>query len=329
MTTKAKVVLTDYVWEALDVEHEILGDLADIVPLQVTDPERFFPEAEDCDALLNTYAGPITAEIMARMPKCRLIARYGIGVDTIDLDAATEAGIIVTNNPTYCIEEVAEHTIAMLLATARKVAFYDRLVRQGRWEVPPGKPMFRLAESTIGLVGYGNIARRVAKAAAGLQMRVLFSDPFVESGQFDTPGEKIELPELLRESDFVCIHAPLLPQTRHMIGADAFAQMKDTAVLINCSRGPIVDTDALVKALDDQSIAGCALDTTDPEPLTEDHPLRGRDNVIINPHVAWYSEQAMAGLQAGAPGEVRLVLLGEWPKNVVNKAVKDNNRAGI
>jgi D-3-phosphoglycerate dehydrogenase len=329
MTTKAKVVLTDYVWEALDVEHEILGDLADIVPLQVTDPERFFPEAEDCDALLNTYAGPITAEIMARMPKCRLIARYGIGVDTIDLDAATEAGIIVTNNPTYCIEEVAEHTIAMLLAAARKVAFYDRLVRQGRWEVPPGKPMFRLAESTIGLVGYGNIARRVAKAAAGLQMRVLFSDPFVESGQFDTPGEKVELPQLLRESDFVCIHAPLLPQTRHMIGADAFAQMKDTAVLINCSRGPIVDTDALVKALDDQSIAGCALDTTDPEPLTEDHPLRGRDNVIINPHVAWYSEQAMAGLQAGAPGEVRLVLLGEWPKNVVNKAVKDNNRAGI
>ncbi len=329
MTTKAKVVLTDYVWEALDVEHEILGDLADIVPLQVTDPERFFPEAEDCDALLNTYAGPITAEIMARMPKCRLIARYGIGVDTIDLDAATEAGIIVTNNPTYCIEEVAEHTIAMLLAAARKVAFYDRLVRQGRWEVPPGKPMFRLAESTIGLVGYGNIARRVAKAAAGLQMRVLFSDPFVESGQFDTPGEKVELPQLLRESDFVCLHAPLLPQTRHMIGADAFAQMKDTAVLINCSRGPIVDTDALVKALDDQSIAGCALDTTDPEPLTENHPLRGRDNVIINPHVAWYSEQAMAGLQAGAPGEVRLVLQGEWPKNVVNKAVKDNNRAGI
>ena len=329
MTAKAKVVLTDYVWEALDVEHEILGDLADIVPLQVTDPERFFPEAEDCDALLNTYAGPITAEIMARMPKCRLIARYGIGVDTIDLDAATEAGIIVTNNPTYCIEEVAEHTIAMLLAAARKVAFYDRLVRQGRWEVPPGKPMFRLAESTIGLVGYGNIARRVAKAAAGLQMRVLFFDPFVESGQFDTPGEKVELPQLLRESDFVCIHAPLLPQTRHMIGADAFAQMKDTAVLINCSRGPIVDTDALVEALDDKSIAGCALDTTDPEPLTEDHPLRGRDNVIINPHVAWYSEQAMAGLQAGAPGEVRLVLQGEWPKNVVNKAVKDNNRAGI
>ncbi len=329
MTEKAKVVLTDYVWEALDVEHEILGELAEIVPLQVTDPEKFFPEAVDCDALLNTYAGPITAEVMAQMPNCKIIARYGIGVDTIDLDAATEAGIIVTNNPTYCIEEVAEHTIAMLLTAARKVAFYDRLVRQGGWAVPPGKPMFRLAGSTVGLVGYGNIARRVAKAAAGLDMRVLFVDPFVESGQFDTPGEKVELPELLQESDFVCIHAPLLPQTRHMIGADTLAQMKDTAVLVNCSRGPIIDTDALVKALDDNIIAGCALDTTDPEPLTEDHPLRNRDNVIINPHVAWYSEKAMAGLQAGAPNEVRMALQGEWPKNVVNKAVEENNRAGI
>jgi D-3-phosphoglycerate dehydrogenase / 2-oxoglutarate reductase len=329
MSEKAKVVLTDYVWESLDVEHEILGELAEIVPIQQTDPEKFFPEAADCDALLNTYGGPITAEVMAQMPNCRVISRYGIGVDTIDLVAATEAGIIVTNNPTYCVEEVAEHTIAMLLTSARKIAFYDRLVRAGKWEVPPGKPMFRLAGSTCGLVGFGNIARRVAKAAAGLDMRVLYADPFVEPGQFDAPGEKVELDQLLAESDFICIHAPLLPQTRGMIGADQFEQMKNSAVIVNCSRGPIIDTDALVNALDNQSIAGCALDTTDPEPLTEGHSLRGRENVIINPHAAWYSEQAMAGLQAGAPNEVKLVLQGEWPKNVVNKAVKDNNRAGI
>jgi D-3-phosphoglycerate dehydrogenase len=329
MSEKAKVVLTDYVWESLDVEHEILGELADIVPIQKTDPEKFFPEAADCDALLNTYGGPISAEVMAQMPNCRVISRYGIGVDTIDLNAATEAGIIVTNNPTYCVEEVAEHTIAMLLTSARKIAFYDRLVRAGKWEVPPGKPMFRLAGSTCGLVGFGNIARRVAKAAAGLDMRVLYADPFVEPGQFDAPGDKVELDQLLAESDFVCIHAPLLPQTRGMIGADQFEQMKNTAVIVNCSRGPIIDTDALINALDSQSIAGCALDTTDPEPLTEGHSLRDRENVIINPHAAWYSEQAMAGLQAGAPNEVKLVLQGEWPKNVVNKAVKDNNRAGI
>ena len=326
---KAKVVLTDYVWESLDVENEILGALADIVPLQVTDPEAFFPEAEDCEALLNTYGGPITSEVMARMPNCKIIARYGIGVDTIDLEAATEAGIIVTNNPTYCIEEVAEHTLAMLLTCGRKIAFYDRLVRGGDWAVPPGKPMFRMAGATVGLIGFGNIARRVAKGAAGLDMRVLYSDPFVEQGQFDAPGERVEFDDLLAESDYLCVHAPLTPQTRGMLGTDAFRKMKNTAFVINCSRGPIIDTAALVAALDDGQIAGCALDTTDPEPLPADHTLRSRDNVIVNPHAAWYSEQAMEGLQRGAPNEVRRVLEGEWPVNVVNAQVKNNNRAGL
>lgn len=325
----AKVVLTDYVWDTLDVEKKTLAGLAELVALRTRTPEEFLPAAADCDALLNTYAGPITADAMARMPKCRIIARYGIGVDTIDLDAATKAGIIVTNNPTYCIEEVAEHTMALLLAAARKVAFYDRLVRGGRWELPPGKPIFRLAGSRLGLVGFGNIARRVAARAAAFGMRVLFSDPFVEDGQFKVPGEKMDLPSLLREADFVSLHPPLTPQTRKMIGDEAFALMKPGAFLINCARGPIVDTEALVRALDGGKIAGCALDTTDPEPLPDPHPLRGRENVIVNPHAAWYSEQAMAGLQAGAPAEVRRVLSGEWPVNVVNPAVKGRNRAGL
>lgn len=329
MVEKAKVVLTDYVWESLDVEKNILGDLADLVPLQTKKPEEFLREAEECDALLNTYAGPITAEVMARMPKCRIIARYGIGVDTIDLDAATQTGIIVTNNPTYCIEEVAEHTMALVLACARKVAFYDRLVRGGRWEVPPGKPMFRLSGSTLGLLGFGNIARQVAKRAAAFGMRILFADPFVEEGQHDAPGKKTEFQNLLGESDFVSLHPPLTPETRKMIGEEALSHMKPTAFLINCSRGPVVDTDALVRALDAKKIAGCALDTTDPEPLPVPHPLRGREDVILTPHVAWYSEQALVGLQAGAPGEVRRVLTGQWPVNVVNQAVKGRNRAAL
>ncbi len=329
MAGKAKVVLTDYVWESLDVEQKTLEGLADLVPLQTKTPEEFLPQAADCDALLNTYAGPITAAVMARMPTCKIIARYGIGVDTIDLEAATQAGIIVTNNPTYCIEEVAEHTLALLLACARKVAFYDRLVRGGRWEVPPGKPLFRLAGRTLGLVGFGNIARQVALRAAAFGMRVLFVDPFVAEGQFDVPGKKMDYHEMLRESDFVSVHPPLLPQTRRMINDEAFACMKPTAILINCSRGPIVDTEALVRALDAKQIAGCALDTTDPEPLPNPHPLRGRDNVLITPHTAWYSEQAMVGLQAGAPNEVRRVLTGAWPVNVVNRAVKGKNRAGL
>jgi len=329
MAAKAKVVLTDYVWDSLDVEKQTLEGVAELVALKTKTPEEFLPHVADCDALLNTYAGPITAEAMGRMPKCKIIARYGIGVDTIDLDAATAAGIIVTNNPTYCIEEVAEHTMALLLACARKVAFYDRLVRGGRWEVPPGKPMFRLVGRTLGLVGFGNIARAVAARAAAFGMRILYCDPFVQPGQFATPGEKRELASLLSESDFVSVHPPLSAQTRGMMNDDAFAQMKPTAFLINCARGPIVDTAALVRALDAGRIAGCALDTTDPEPLPDPHPLRGRDNVIITPHTAWYSEQAMVGLQAGAPSEVRRVLTGQWPVNVVNRAVKGKSRAGL
>ncbi|HKA45873.1 MAG TPA: C-terminal binding protein [Burkholderiales bacterium] len=329
MAAQPKVVLTDYVWESLDVEKKTLAGLAELVPLQTKKPEEFLPQAADCDALLNTYAGPITAEVMAKMPRCKIIARYGIGVDTIDLEAATRAGIIVTNNPTYCIEEVAEHTMALLLACARKIAFYDRLVRGGGWEVPPGKPMFRLAGTTLGLVGFGNIARQVAVRAAAFGMRVLYADPYVQAGQFSEPGTKMELHEMLQQSDFVSVHPPLMPQTRKMIGDEAFALMKPTAFLINCSRGPIVDTEALVRALDAGKIAGAALDTTDPEPLPNPHPLRGRENVIINPHAAWYSEKAMVGLQAGAPSEVRRVLSGEWPVNVVNRAVKGKSRAGL
>jgi D-3-phosphoglycerate dehydrogenase len=329
MAAKAKVVLTDYVWESLDVEKKTLEGLADLVAFKAKSMDEVLPELAGCDAMLNTYLAPINAEVMAKMPKCKIVARYGIGVDTIDLDAATKAGIIVTNNPTYCIEEVAEHTMALLLACARKVAFYDRMVRDGRWEVPPGKPMHRLVGRTLGLVGFGNIARQVAVRAAAFGLRVLFADPNVKQGQFDAPGKKVELAELLRDSDFVSLHPPLMPQTRKMINDAAFAQMKPGAFLINCARGPIVDTDALVRALDAKKIAGCALDTIDPEPLPNPHPLRGRDNVVIAPHAAWYSEEALVGLQAGAPSEVRRVLTGQWPMNVVNPAVRGKNRAGL
>lgn len=327
MSANAKVVLTDYVWDSLEVEKKTLAGLAELVPLQTKKPEEFLAEAADCDALLNTYAGPITGEVMARMPKCKIIARYGIGVDTIDLEAATAAGIIVTNNPTYCIEEVAEHTMALVLACARKVVFYDRLVRGGRWEVPPGKPLFRLAGSTLGLVGFGNIAREVAIRAAAFGMNVLYSDPFVKSS--DAPGRAVGLDALLSQSDYVSLHPPLTKDTRKMIGDEALGRMKSSAWLINCARGPIVDTEALVRALDARKIAGAALDTIDPEPLPNPHPLRNRENVVINPHVAWYSEHAMTGLQAGAPGEVRRVLSGEWPVNVVNRDVRGRNRAKL
>src|SRR6202162_300596 len=189
--------------------------------------------------------------------------------------------------------------------------------------------MFCLSGQALGLVGLCNIARRVALRAAAFGMRILFADPLVAEEQLDIPGEKTEFQNLLGESDFVSLHPPLTAETRKMINEDALSHMKSTAFLINCSRGPIIDTDALVRALDAKKSAGGALATTAPEPLPDPHPLRGRENVITTPHVAWYSEQALVGLQAGAPSEVRRVLSGEWPINVVNRAVKGKNRAGL
>ena len=235
MTVEAKVVVTDYVWESLDVERKILEGRATLVPLQTRTPDEFLIQAADCDGLLNTYAGPITVDVIARMPKCKIIARYGIGVDTIDLGAATAAGIIVTNNPSYCIEEVAEHAMALLLACARKVVYFDRLVRDRRWEITSGKPIFRIAGSTLGLVGFGNIARQIASRAAAFGMRILYFDPYVPQGQFDVPGTKVEFHELLQAADFVSLHPPLTAQTRQMMNDAAFSRMKPTAFLINCA----------------------------------------------------------------------------------------------
>ena len=179
----------------------------------------------DCDALLNTYAGPITADVMAQMPKCKIIARYGIGVDTIDLDAATQAGIIVTNNPTYCIEEVAEHTMALLLAAARKIVFYDRLVRAGRWEVPPGKPLFRLAGSTLGLIGFGNIARQVAVRAAAFGMTVLYAIRYVKARPVRcTPAAGRARRRACQFRFCLAYIRRSCRETRGMIGDDAFRQ---------------------------------------------------------------------------------------------------------
>lgn len=329
MAARAKVVISDYPWDSVDAERRILDGVADLVALQTRDPEEFLLQAADCVALLTTYAGPIGADVIERMPECRIIARYGIGVDTIDLEAATAAGIIVTNNPTYCLEEVAEATLALLLACARRVVFFDREVRDLRWQLTAGKPMFRVAGSTLGLVGFGRIARQVAIRAAAFGMRILYSDPLPGPGPLDAPGTRVELDELLRAADFVSLHPPLTPRTRGLMNDDAFALMKPTAYLINCARGPIVDIAALVRALDAGRIAGCALDTVDPEPLPDAHPLRGRGNVIINPHAAFYSEQSMVGLQSGAPREVRRVLDGAWPLHVVNPAVRARNRAGL
>lgn len=324
-----KVVLTDYVWDKLDAETRILSDIAKIVSFKSASVDEFLAEAMDCDALLNTYAGPITADLMAKMPRCKIIARYGIGVDTIDVQAATDLGIIVTNNPTYCVDEVADHTMALILALVRKIAYYDRQVRDGRWNVSDGKPIFPIGGSNLGLVGFGNIARQVAKRAVAFGMKVTFFDPAVEESPLHPGVKKVSFDALLEQADVISLHAPLNAQTHALMNDAAFARMRSTALLINVARGKIVDTDALVRALDQGLVAGAALDTTDPEPLPAVHPLRDRDNVILTPHAAWYSEASMQKLQAGAPSEVRRLFDGTWPINVVNPAVRGHSRAGL
>ncbi|WP_028747616.1 C-terminal binding protein [Rhizobium mesoamericanum] len=327
--SRSKVVISDYVWDSVDVERNILGSDVDLYPLKTKTEEEFLGEASDCDALLNTYAGPITAKAMARMTKCKIIARYGIGVDTIDLDAATEAGIIVTNNPTYCVEEVADHTVALLIGGTRKTGLLDRAVRAGRWDVMEAAPVRRLSTQTLGLVGFGNIARHVANRMAAFGITILWYDPFLKAEEARAPGKKVELDELLAQSDLISIHTPLTAETKGLFGDELFSKMRPHAYLVNCSRGAVIDQDSLVRALDGKIIGGAALDTTVPEPLPNDHALRNRDNVVINPHAAWYSIEAFAELQAGAPGEVARVLRGEVPLHVVNRKVLGRSRAGL
>jgi len=324
-----KVVLTDYVWDNIDVETRILAGVANVVPFKSATADEFLAEAADCDAMLNTYAGPITADLMSQMPQCKIIARYGIGVDTIDVKAATDLGIIVTNNPTYCVNEVAEHAMALMLSLSRKIVFYDRQVRDGRWNVSQAKPIFPLSGSHLGLVGFGNIARQVATKAIGFGMKVSFFDPGVEESPSCPQIKKVSFEDLLEQADVVSLHAPLNERTQGLMDDVSFARMGSRSLLINVARGKIVDTDALVRALDRGLIAGAALDTTDPEPLPVSHPLRNRDNVVITPHAAWYSEPSMEKLQSGAPSEIRRLFDGAWPINVVNPAVRGRSRAEL
>ncbi|HJM43950.1 MAG: C-terminal binding protein [Nitrospinota bacterium] len=322
-----KVVLTDYVWESLEPEESLFRSLdVEFLAIQCKSTEELVEAARGARVLLNTYFAPLDRSLFEALPSLKMIARYGIGVDTIDLEAATDHGIIVTNNPTYCLDEVAEHTLALLLAMARNIAVYDRDVRRGVWDVEAAKPMHRIAGKTLGVLGLGSIARKVAARARAFEMRVLYHDPYVPAEEGEKEGvEAASLDRLFEESDFLTVHTPLLPDTRHMIGEAQLRRMKPTACLINCARGPIVDNEALVRALSEGWIAAAGLDVVeDPPPLSPDHPLLSFPRNIVTPHSAWYSEEAMEGLHEGAPAEAARFLRGERPLHVVNPKVLEN-----
>ena len=304
-----KVVVTDQVFPDVDVERELLASVdADLVVADGT-AEGVVAQARDADALLNTYL-PVDADLIAQLERCRIIARYGIGVDNIDIEAAEKSGIVVTNVPDYCVEEVALHTAALLLALLRKVVEGDRLVRQGKWGIDELRPMRRVGELTVGLVGYGRIARRVGDIVRVLGADLLVYDPYVTAGP-DGP-RLVELDELLAGSDAISVHAPLTPQTRGLIGERELALMPDSAVLVNTSRGPLIAFDALEAALRRGDIAAAALDVFEAEP-PDAQRVREVPNLVATPHSAFYSEEALRESQRKAATQIVKVLSGQDP----------------
>jgi D-3-phosphoglycerate dehydrogenase / 2-oxoglutarate reductase len=267
--------------------------------------------ARDADAILVTYA-KLAGDLLHQLTKCKAIGRFGLGVDNIDLPAAKECGIAVNYVPDYCLREVSDQTMALLLALARKVTLANKLVQSGRWEVPPLVPLRRLEGQVLGLIGFGNIPRAVAPKAMAFGLKVLAHDPYVAKDVLDAAGvEGVSFDALLARSDFVSMHAPLLPATRGLMNAAAFAKMKQGAYLINTARGPLIDEPALIAALDSGELGGAALDVVTTEPLAKDSPLIGRDNVIITPHTAFYSVEALEELQTKCASDVARVLSGE------------------
>jgi D-3-phosphoglycerate dehydrogenase len=267
--------------------------------------------ARDADAVLVTYA-KLPGELLRQFRRCKAIGRFGLGVDNIDLPAAKELGIAVNYVPDYCLREVSDHAMALLLALARKITLSNKLVQSGRWEVPPLVPLRRLEGRVLGLIGFGNIPRALAPKARAFGLQVITHDPYVGKDVLDAVGvEGVSFDDLLARSDFISVHAPLMPATRGLVNAAAFAKMKNGAMLINTARGPLVDEDALVMALDSGKLGGAALDVVATEPLAKDSPLLNRDNVILTPHTAFYSVEALEELQTKCAGDVARVLSGE------------------
>jgi D-3-phosphoglycerate dehydrogenase len=313
-----QVAVSDIVFPNLDRARAVLSAIgAELRLAEEPKPEAILRVAKDADALLATYA-KITADMIRQMTRCRIISRFGIGVDNVDIPAATERGIVVTKVPDYCIDEVSDHAMALLLSAVRKIPLANSLVQQGRWEMPAVVPIHRLRGSVLGLVGFGRIPQLVAPKAQAFGMRVVSFDPYIPKDVFDRAKvESVDFPQLLKLSDYVSIHAPLLPETQGLFNADAFRQMKPHAYLINTARGPIVDESALARALDAGQLAGAALDVMTKEPPTGS-PLLGRPNVIITPHTSFYSEESLNDLETKAAEEVVRVLKGQAPKNPVN-----------
>jgi D-3-phosphoglycerate dehydrogenase / 2-oxoglutarate reductase len=275
-------------------------------------------ECGEANALLVQY-GALTPRVFDGLPNLRVVVRYGVGVDGVDLAAATAHGVVVVNVPDYGTDDVANHTVALLLALVRKITRLDRQTRAGRWDVFLVGPMSRFAGRTVGILGCGRIGSSVARKLAGFEVRLLGCDPYVTT--FPPGVQPVSFERLLEESDFLTLHCPLTPETRHLIGEKALARMRSTAFLINTARGGIVDTTALVEALSMGLLAGAGLDVLEEEPLDPGSPLLQMEQVIVTPHAAWYSEEGRSDLKRRVAEEAVRVLRGERPRHCVNPEV--------
>ncbi len=293
--------------------------------------EEIVKATREADFII-TFKVPFTRQVIERLEQCRMIYNIGTGYESIDLEAATEHGICVSYPDAYCSEEVAEHGMALVLACARKLLPLDRAVREGKWDSYEKReirlnilpPMFPVQGQTLGLIGFGRIGRKLAPKAKGFEMRVIAYDPYVPASVFAECGvEAVELEYLLKNSDFVSVHAAFTSDARHMMGAEQFRKMKPTAYLINCARGEFIDETALCQALSRKEIAGAALDVIQGEKMSPDHPLLKLDNVIITPHTAYYSEAALGRLRKRPFEEIARMVNGQWPQWLINTDVKE------
>ena len=306
------IAVTDSVFPSLDPAKAALARLNPTYRMaKSAGAEDILAVARDADALLITYA-KITREIIGQLTKCKAIGRFGLGVDNIDLPAAKEKGIAVNYVPDYCIREVSDHTMALLLSLIRKVPLSNKLVQAGRWEMPAVVPIRRIEGTVLGLIGFGHIPRLVAPKAQAFGIKVIAYDPFAKAELFKAANvESVDFDTLLQRSDYVSVHAPLMAQTRGMMNAAAFAKMKKGAYIVNTARGPLIDEPALIAALDAGQVGGAGLDVVATEPPAKDSPLLGRDNVIVSPHTAFYSIEALNELQRKCASDVARVLSGE------------------
>lgn len=297
-------MITDFQFPNIDTEKRIIENAGgQVAALQCRTEEDVIERAADADVLMVQWA-PITRSVVERLSNCKVIVRYGIGLDNIDLEAARSRGIAVRNIPDYCIDEVADHTVALALSLGRQLAVIDHKVRQGVWSIVPPRPMPAARQSTFVAIGYGRIARAVLDRARAFKFQLATCDPYLGADvQLPPDVTRVDLDDALAIADILTLNVPLTGETRHMLDAAAFAQMKPTALLINTARGALVDTVDLADALENGVIAGAGLDVFETEPLPADHPLRRCPNALLTSHVSWYSELSGPNLQRLAAEE--------------------------